>query len=136
MRFSWKMVFDDFKKHYPDKCRKGTSYSGLEHMAIVVYIPEDGKYKYEYFGSKLTLIEKYLSRRQLKVLHAFEREEAMRDVFKNMRTKGISQSELSRLSGISRQSINRYKSGTRTPTYATIGKLKSIVEKYVDCNGY
>lgn len=129
MRFSWKMVFDDFKKHYPDKWRKGASYSALGHMAIIVYIPEDGKYKYEYFGSKLTLIEKYLNYRQLKVLHAFEREEAMRDVFKGMQAKCISQSKLSRLSGISRESINRYKSGARTPTYATIDKLKSIVDE-------
>lgn len=129
MRISWKMVFDDFRKRYPDKWRKGTSYSALGHMSIIVYIPEDGKYKYEYFGSKLTLIEKYLSYRQLKVLHAFEREEAMRDVFKVMQAKGISQSELSRLSGISRESINRYKSGARTPTYATIDKLKSIVNE-------
>ena len=129
MQISWKMVFDDFKKHYPDKWRKGTSYSALGHMAIIVYIPEDGKYKYEYFGSKLTLIEKYLSYRQLKVLRAFEREEALRDIFKVMQAKGISQSELSRLSGISRESINRYKSGARTPTYATSDKIKSIVNE-------
>ena len=130
MRFSWKMVFNDFKKNYPDKWRRGTSYESFDFMTIIVMIPNDGKYKYEYFGKKLTLIEKYLTRNQRKYLKVFEREEATRDIFRMMREKNISQRKLSQLSGISRESINRYHSGFMIPKNSTIDILRKAIESY------
>ena len=130
MRFSWKMVFNDFKEHYPDKWRRGTSYESSDFMSIIVMIPNDGKYKYEYFGKKLTLIEKQLTRNQRKYLKVFEREEAARDIFRLMREKNISQRKLSQLSGISRESINRYHSGFMTPKNSTIDILRKAIESY------
>ena len=76
-KYSWKMLFEDFKKVYPNKWRKGTSYHPEGFMTLLIIIPEDGKYKYEYFGKKLTLIEKFLTKNQTKYLKIFEREERM-----------------------------------------------------------
>ena len=79
------MLFEDFKRAYPNKWKKGTSYEPAGFMSIIVRIPEDGKYKYEYFGNKLTLIEKFLTHKQEKYLRKFDREEEMRNIFQLMK---------------------------------------------------
>ena len=60
-RYSWRMVFEDFKNTYPDLWKRGTSYEPSNFMEINIFIPGDGKYKYDYHGKKLTLVEKYLT---------------------------------------------------------------------------
>lgn len=129
MKYSWRMLFNDFKEHYPNKWRRGTTYEPYDHMTIIISIPEDGKYKYEFFGSKLTLIEQYHTKSQNKYLKKFEREEAIHNIFNEMKQRKITQSRLSRESGISRESINRYKSGVKTPTWNTINLLHDVINK-------
>ena len=127
-KYSWQMLFEDFKRAYPSKWKKGTSYEPAGFMSIIVRIPEDGKYKYEYFGNKLTLIEKFLTHKQEKYLRKFDREEEMRNIFQLMKEEKITQTKLSRLSGISRESINRYKNGVLVPKSSTIEKIKNAIE--------
>ena len=131
-KYSWKMLFEDFKKVYPNKWRKGTSYHPGGFMTLLIIIPGDGKYKYEYFGKKLTLIEKFLTKNQMKYLKIFEREERMRDISKIMMDNKISQKKLSDLCGISRQSINYYITGNKTPKASTINKIYKALKE----NGY
>lgn len=129
MKYSWRMLFNDFKDHYPNKWRRGTTYEPYDHMSIIISIPEDGKYKYEFFGNRLTLIEQYHTKSQNKYLKKFEREEAIHNIFNEMKQRKITQSRLSRESGISRESINRYKSGVKTPTWNTINLLRDVINK-------
>ena len=39
MKYSWRMLFNDFKEHYPDKWRRGTTYEPYDHMTIIISIP-------------------------------------------------------------------------------------------------
>lgn len=133
-KYSWRMLFEDFKRTYPDKWKKGTSYEPAGFMSIIVRIPEDGKYKYDYFEKKLTLIERYLTYRQQKYLRQFEREEKVRNIFEIMKEHKITQTKLSRLSGISRESLNRYKNGSLTPKYSTLEKIQNAIEDYLNNN--
>ena len=103
-------------------------------MSIIVRIPEDGKYKYDYFEKKLTLIESYLTYRQRKYLRQFEREEKVRNIFEIMKEHKITQTKLSRLSGISRESLNRYKNGNLIPKYSTLAKIQNAIEDYLNNN--
>lgn len=133
-RFSWKMVFDDFRKAYPDKWRRGTSYEPAGFMSIVIRIPEDGMYRYEYDNKKLILLEKYLTYSQQKYLRRFEREEEVRNIFEIMKEHKITQTNLSRLSGISRESLNRYKNGALIPKSSTLAKIQDAIEDYLNNN--
>ena len=133
-KYSWRMLFEDFKRAYPDKWKKGTSYEPAGFMSIIVRIPEDGNYKYDYFEKKLTLIERYLTYRQQKYLRRFDREEEMRNIFGIMKEHKITQTELSRLSGISRESLNRYKNGTLTPKSSTLTRIQNAIEDYLSNN--
>ena len=127
-KYSWKMLFNDFKKNHPDKWRRGTGYEPLDFMSILVYIPKDGKYKYEYFGKKLTLVERYLSPNQVKVIKQMERGEEIKNVFEKMNEKGITQTSISHLSGVSRMSLNKYKNGKLVPKASTLEKIKKALE--------
>ena len=126
------MLFDDFKKAYPDKWKKGTSYESYDFMSIIIMIPDDGVYKYEYFSKKLTLIRPYLTKRQAKALDELERNQAMVDISEIMKEKRINQKHLSEISGVSRPSINNYLSGNKTPKLSTINKMRNALEE----NGY
>ena len=52
----------------------------------------------------------------------------MRNIFQLMKEEKITQTKLSRLSGISRESINRYKNGVLVPKPPTIEKIKDAIE--------
>ena len=129
-KYSWKMLFNDFKKNSPDKWRRGTGYGPCEFMSIFVYIPEDGKYKYEYFGKKLTLVERYLTTNQVKVAKQIERGKEIKSIFEKMNEKGISQTSISHLSGVSRMSLNKYKNGRLVPKASTLEKIKKALEMF------
>lgn len=131
-KYSWSMVFDDFRKTYPNVWRRGTSYEPCDFMAITVIVPGDGKYKYEYYGKKLTLVEKYQTKKQKKYLRAFEREQAVRKIGKVVQERKITQRRLSQVSGISRESINGYISGRKTPKQSTLDKLTNAINQIVD----
>lgn len=128
-KYSYAMLFRDFKQDYPHKLKRGTSYIPDGFMAIQVYIPGDGIYKYEFFGKKLTLIKKFLTPRQDKVLKIHDREMKMLRISDKMKTFGVSQSCLSRVSGISRESINKYISGSRVPKLSTLELLDEALHQ-------
>ena len=131
-KYSWAMVFDDFRKTYPDVWRRGTSYEPYDFMAITVIVPGDGKYKYEYYGKKLTLVEKYQTKKREKYSQIFERGQEVRKMEKVMRERKITQRRLSQVSGISRESINGYISGRKTPKQSTLVKLTNAMNKIID----
>ena len=128
-RYSWRMVFEDFKNTYPDLWKRGTSYEPSNFMEINIFIPGDGKYKYDYYGKKLTLVEKYLTIEQERYLKVFKREEAVRKMAIDMRERKVTQRKLSQVSGISRESINAYISGRKTPKQSTLDKLTGAMNK-------
>ena len=128
-KYTWKMLFEDFRKSYPEKWKRGTYYKPLGYMRIQIIIPEDGKYEYDYFGNKLTLVEKFLTKSQTKHLKIFDREEKMRNILKIMIDNGISQKKMSELCGISRQSINYYASGNKAPKESTIAKMYKALKE-------
>ena len=131
-KYSWAMVFDDFRKTYPNVWRRGTSYEPYDFMAITVIVPGDGKYKYECYGKKLTLVEKYQTKKREKYSQIFERGQEVRKMEKVMRERKITQRRLSQVSGISRESINGYISGRKTPKQSTLVKLTNAMNKIID----
>lgn len=122
-KYSYHMLFGDFKEAYPNKWRRGTSYKPDGFMSIKVYIPQDGIYKYEFFGNRLTLLEEYVDPVKVRVRKRFERDVQMEHISETMKNRGISQKDLSSMSGVSRQSINKYLSHDRTPKQSTVDIL-------------
>lgn len=129
MKYSFNMVFKDFKRAYPDLWRRGTTYQPENFMSIIVFVPGDGKYRYEYFGNKLTLLERYLTPKQVKTWNSFQREERVREIAEEMQERRITQMELAERSGISRQSINHYITGKKTPKASTLQRMEEGLEK-------
>jgi DNA-binding XRE family transcriptional regulator len=121
------MLFGDFRKAYPDLWRNGTTYEPYGFMSILIKIPGRGKVIYEYFGDKLTWLEHWIDENEIK-----EKEREMRpklyDYFcfmieEYMKDTGATQQDLADISGISRQSINKYLTGKSIPKNSTMKKI-------------
>lgn len=127
MRYSWQMLFDDFKKTYPRVWRKGTSYQPNGFMSLLITVPGLGKFTYEYFRKTLEMVEEFETSSERKTRLQNERNNLltkfMEEVPKIMKENKISQRALSDMSGVSRQSINKYLSGKKIPKTTTMNQI-------------
>ena len=123
-KYTARMLFRDFRDAYPDLWRRGSDYKLDGYMTILVSIPTVGKLKYEYFGDRITWLERWEDPRELRRL---EKERRTKDysyfqfvVQEKMDSCGLSQGDISNITGYSRQSINAYLSGRRIPKLSTM----------------
>ena len=127
MKFSWRMIFDDFKKTYPALWRRGTVFQPHDFMTILVTIPGVGKYTYEYYHKRLITIEEFEDEeaKRWDRIEEYERrvEDFKVDIPRIMEERDLTQQDVSELTGISRVSINQYLSGKKTPKLSTIEKI-------------
>lgn len=126
-KYTWQMIFRDFRQAYPDLWRYGTTYQPHEHMAIMVFIPNVGKLIYERIPNEITWLERYNDPMKLRF-----KEKEMRPkqytyfVFllkEYMKDTGATQQEIAEKSGVSRKSINGYLTGRLMPKLKTMQQV-------------
>lgn len=130
-KYTARMLFKDFRKAHPELWSRGTNYELAGFMKILVRAPGIGKFTYEYFGDKITWIEKWVD--EAVVMHAAkQRDITMREkdygyfiakLTEVMETKKLTQEAVSLVTGVSRQSINAYLSGRKIPKTNTMRKI-------------
>lgn len=126
-KYTWKMIFRDFRYAYPELWRSGTVFSPHGFMSILVSIPGRGKLVYEYFGDKITWLEEWEDEKEIK-----QKEKEMRPktygyfvfiVNEYMKKFGYTQQDIADISGVSRISINKYLTGRSVPKTSTMKKI-------------
>lgn len=122
----WRM----FEKEHPELLVRGISYIPFGYQEIKIYIPRKGILIYNPVGTsglKITWIERWKDEMAEK-----QKERNMRpDMYQNFlreinwyqNATGSSQADIARLTGISRQSINKYLSGVNPPKVSTMRKI-------------
>ena len=123
-KYTARMLFRDFRNSYPDLWRRGSDYRLVGYMTRLICIPTVGKLTYEYFGDKITWLERWEDPRELRRL---EEERRMKDysyfqfaVQDKMDTMGWSQRDVADITGYSRKSINAYLTGRSIPRLDTM----------------
>ena len=123
-KYTARMLFNDFRESYPDLWRRGSSYQLVGYMTILICIPTVGKLTYEYFGDRINWIEKWDDPREIR---RQEEERRMKDysyfrfaVNERMERLGLSQGDVSDITGYSRKSINAYLTGRSIPKLSTM----------------
>lgn len=126
-----RVVIKRFKEMYPHLLRRGMNYEPYDYMTLKIYIPGVGKLIYEYFGDKITWLERWTDERQLR-----EREQEMRpELYERfcliingyMKLNNMTQQQFADLVGISRRSLNKYLNSVSIPKVSTMKQIcKSI----------
>ena len=123
-KYTARMLFKDFRDTYPELWRYGSEFELCGFMTILIKIPTVGVVVYEYFGNKITWLERWEDPKDLK-----RRKKELRlkeyDYFKfivldKMELEKLSQRDVANITGYSRKSINEYLSGKSIPKRSTM----------------
>lgn len=126
-RYTAQNIFKDFRRRHPDMWRRGTNCQLIDHMKILVMAPGLGKFTYEWFGDKITWIERWVDEKAVKL-----EEQEMRPkqytyfvhlVEMYMEANNATQGHVAEAAGVSRQSINKYMTGKSIPKLNTMRKI-------------
>lgn len=123
-KYTARMLFRDFREAYPELWCRGCYYKLSGFMEITISIPNKGKVIYEYFGNKLTWIDRWENPEEVR-----RRERNIRDntyeyflerVSMKMIERDLTQQDIADMSGISRMSINKYLGRRAMPKMSTM----------------
>lgn len=116
----FKRLFRAFKEDYPELWVRGTTFEPYGYQEILVYIPTKGKLIYNSVGAGGTKI-KWIDRKQV---IEFDRPEMyqrfLSEIDYYQKVTRATQVDIARITGISRQSINKYLSGAVAPKVSTM----------------
>jgi DNA-binding XRE family transcriptional regulator len=126
-KYTARMIFQDFREAYPYLWRRGADYELCDFMTIRIRIPTIGVVEYEYFGNKLTWLERWvdpnLDRKRDKDNRYVWYEEFVKLIESHMDDYGYTQQDIADISGLSRKSINEYLTGRSIPKVSTMRKI-------------
>lgn len=128
-KITWKMVYDEFKSIYPNKRREVIYYESYGPSEILIFMKDGSKYVYNQQYRRLRCVKE--ARPVPKPEPIGDKERLIifsKKLRKIMRKQHINQRELSELTGISRQAINRYLNCERIPDIRTIWKIVDALE--------
>lgn len=134
IKYTAKRLFEDFRNDYPELWRYGTHYYLYGIMTILIKIPTVGVLTYEKkeCTNVLTWLEHWDDPKEKRFR---ERENHRKDyeyfIFMLediMNTRGLSQRDVSNLTGYSRVSINRYLSGQTIPKRSTMEEIADVLD--------
>lgn len=117
----FKRLFRYFKEDYPELWERGTTFEPYAYQEILIRIPTKGKLIYNSVGvdsGKIRWIEKYEKKEEVDRWNMYQRFLTEIAYYQDM--AGITQVDISRITGISRQSINKYLSGVVCPKVSTM----------------
>lgn len=129
-RYTARMIFTDFRKRYPNLWERGASYSPHEYRRIMIWIPSKGKLIYDHFYNRIHWVDYWADRVPIKKTKEDIRKDRldMRDRFVDalelcITDKGMSQSDIANISGVSRRKINEYINKKQIPKVSTMKKI-------------
>ena len=130
-KYTATMLFRDFRRAYPQLWCRGCYYELSGHMQILIRIPNKGKVIYEYFGNKLTWIERWRTpeeeRERKKTYRQNIYEDFLDDLNLIMFDRNLTQQDVADMSGISRMSINKYLGRRAIPKMSTMQQIADAV---------
>lgn len=128
-KITWKMIYDEFKNTYPSKRKEAIHYEPFGVSEILIFMKDGSKYVYNQQYHRLRCV------REARVIPEPEpiSDEEWLIIFskrlrKAMKNKHVNQRELSKLTGISRQAINRYLNCEREPGITTVRKIANVLD--------
>lgn len=127
----YKRIFRWFKEDYPELCVRGINFLPYGYQEILVIIPRKGKLVYNSVGVEGTKIKwlegPYEDERIIKQREREYRPEMyqnfLREIDHYQEITGATQVDIARITGISRQSINKYLQGAKAPKVSTMRKI-------------
>ena len=126
-KYTARMLFRDFREAYPELWCRGCYYQLTGFMQITISIPNKGRVIYEYFGNKLTWLERWKSsdevRERSKMLRINTYEYFLERVDTEMIERNLTQQDIADMSGISRISINKYLGRRAIPKMSTMKQI-------------
>lgn len=123
-KITWKMIYDEFKNTYPSKRKEAIHYEPFGFAEILIFMKDGSKYVYNHQYRRLRCIR---DPRPIPEPEPINDEEWLNEFSKKLRkamkNKHVNQRELSELTGVSRQAINRYLNCEREPGITTVRKI-------------
>lgn len=128
-KITWKMIYDEFKDTYPSKHKETIHYEPFGVAEILIFMKDGSKYVYNHQYHRLRCVQEPRPIPEPEPLSDEERlNEFSKKLRKVMKSRHINQRELSELTGISRQAINRYLNGERIPDIRIIFRIMDALE--------
>lgn len=128
-KITWKMVYDEFKNIYPSKRREAIHYEPFGPSEILIFMLDGSKYVYNQQFRRLRCVQEARPVPKPELISDEERLIIFsKKLRKTMKKQHINQRELSELTGISRQAINRYLNCERFPDIRAIWKITDVLE--------
>lgn len=128
-KITWKMIYDEFKDTYPSKRKEAIHYEPFGVAEILIFMKDGSKYVYNHQYHRLRCVQEARSVPEHEPLSEEEwLNEFSKKLRKIMKAHRINQRELSELTGISRQAINRYLKGERVPDIRMIFRIMDALE--------
>lgn len=123
-KYTAAMLFRDFRDAYPELWRRGCFYELCGYMQIRIHIPHTGKVIYDFFGDKLTWLERWEdpneTKRKERIYRSDTYDRFVNEVGARMLELDLSQQDIADMTGISRKSINQYLGGRAIPKLSTM----------------
>lgn len=135
----YRKFMQQFKEDYPNLCTRGMTYEPNGYMEIKIRIPGKGIFIYNPVGTrktKLKVIERWVDEKEEKRIEREKRSDMYKTFLSMIRfyqkTYGSTQEDIAKLSGISRQSINKYLSGSVIPKVSTMRQICDSLDLDID----
>lgn len=123
-KYTARMLFRDFREAYPELWCRGCYYVLSGFMQITISIPNEGKVVYEYFGNKLTWLEKWESPEEERIRKNKFRDNTynyfLDELNRVMHERDLTQQDVANITGLSRKSINEYLGQKAIPKIGTM----------------
>lgn len=130
---SFRKIYEDFKKHYPELKYHTTYWKPYSFSTIEIWLKDGKKYTYDDYSHKLQYTGerwKTYSEPEPKQTRGDQRKFLMNNLSKNLKVYldgfEMSEKELSNKTGIQTSSLSRYINGSRLPNDKTLQKIADI----------
>lgn len=130
----YEKLFGRLMRDHPELKKYGTYWEPHGFQEIKVYIPSKGVLIYNEAGTtsgNIIWIEKYIDDKAIKQEERKMRsgmyQKFLSEIYTYQRKTGATQVEIAELTGISRQSINKYMSGIKIPKVSTMRRIADSI---------
>ena len=121
---TWDMIFSDFKQRHPNLARKIIYWEPHSPATIFIRFDDIMTITYNYDTHKVVILsDSNVKARDKRSARDRLVEDFKTRIHKTMKERHLTQQNVSDLSGISRESINKYLSGKKTPKVSTMQKI-------------
>ena len=136
-RISWRMIYNAFKKTYPSIGKNVAHWYPSGHLEITARLNDNSKVVYSYLENKGRVIPPEENKMIVEEKRMYMDQEEWMEEFSDrlecmMESVDITQTELSRLTGISDRTIRRYLDGDVIPSAYNVCLMAKVLGCYVN----